>query len=91
MTKSEEEYYKNLFGKHYNDLYQTKMSLSQRDKDRINRHLQKIRSKKEYWLNKESHSGTCSYSESDWYKLKYAESKRREYDNEIDVNEFYLC
>lgn len=91
MTKSEEEYYKNLFGQYYNDLYHTKISLSQKDKDRITKHLQKLRSKQKYWLNKEIHLGTYgSCSESDWYKLKYAEAKRREYDNNIEINSFYL-
>lgn len=92
MTKSEEEYYKKLFGQYYNDLYKTKMSLSQRDKHRINKHLQKIRLKKEYWLNREISIGTCCVcSEFDWHRLKYAEERRQEYDNEIEVNEFYLC
>lgn len=91
MPKSE-EYYKNLFREYYHDLYLTKMSLSQKDKDRITKYLQKIRSKREYWLKKESYLGTCcSCSESDWYKLKYAEAKRRQYDNEIEINEYYLC
>ncbi len=90
MTKSEEEYYKNLFRQSYNDLYQTKMSLSQRDKDRINKHLQKIRSKRDYWLKRENHIGTRGYSD-DYYELKYAEAKRIEYENEIEINNFYLC
>ena len=90
MTEPEDEYYKKLFGQYYDDLYQTKMSLTQRDKDRINKHLQKIHSKKKYWLKREVHIGTCGYSD-DWYELKYAETKRREYDNEIEINNFYLC
>ena len=39
------------------------MSLTQRDKDRINKHLQKIRSKKDYWLKREVHIGTRGYSD----------------------------
>ena len=90
MTEQKMNITKKLFGQYYDDLYQTKMSLTQRDKDRINKHLQKIRSKRDYWFKKEVHIGTRGYSD-DWYKLKYAETKRREYDNEIEINNFYLC
>lgn len=89
MTQGEENYYKQRFGKYYDELYQTKIKLTQKDKDRIAKRLEKIRPKYDYWFKKTCHSHV--FSEADWYKLKYAEAKKREYDGEIVLNEFYLC